>query len=99
MRNAISVIVGTAIVATIAAFPAHAACSRPSPPACTASSGHFQTSSEQKGCDRAVEVYKSKVENFLSCMIREGNDNEGAIRAVFVEYSEAVAGFNRRARQ
>jgi hypothetical protein len=82
----------------MASWPALASCPKPpSPPSCLAGGGPFETRAEQKRCDRRFESYKSGVEDFLSCLVREGKVDPASKR-VIAEYGGAVDRFNARVR-
>jgi hypothetical protein len=66
-------------------------CYVPSAPSCASYSGAFDDEHDFRRRRNDMESYKSDLESYLSCMKRESD-------SAIMEYSDAVASFNRRAR-
>lgn len=74
---------------------ASAYCSEPSSPYCADRFGKFDDEYDFQRCRSEMESYSSDVEMYVSCIVREAeNDRSKAINA----YNDAVESFNRRAR-
>jgi hypothetical protein len=67
-----------------------ASCSTPDAPSCASRYDKFDDQDEFDSCKREMESYKSEVEDFMSCLKREGDE---AIN----DYDAAVQRFNSRA--
>jgi hypothetical protein len=72
--------------------PSLAFCSKPDAPSCASDYSKFEDQDEFDRCKSDMESYKSEVEDFLSCLKRDGDE-------ALNDYNEAVSSFNNRASQ
>jgi hypothetical protein len=87
-----------AVVSLAVSAVAALACSQPDAPYCASQYGAFNDNEEFDACKSEMQSYQSDVESFLSCQRNEIDDLQSKSRRVIEEHNDAVASFNRRAR-